>query len=191
MQYNIPNQINDGCIQIGLILRNSIFISKMLLNSEVWNSITKYQLDDMEKVDRFLLKHTLGAHSKASIEWLHADTGTLNLKSSIQIRRLMYLWHILSRDKSELIYRIYQAQKLSSSVGDWFRIVQADMKELNINMTDEEIQGVPKHAFKTFVKKKVREKFIEHLNSLRNQHSKSKYLDISDLKVADYITDSN
>ena len=132
----------------------------MLLNSEVWNSITKYQLDDLEKVDRALLKHILGAHSKTSIEWLHADTGTLNLKSSIQIRRLMYLWHILSCDKSELIYRIYQAQKLSSSVGDWVRIVQADMKELNINMTDEEIQGVPKHTFKTFVKKKVRESLL-------------------------------
>ena len=103
----------------------------------------------------------------------------------------MYLWHILSRDKSELIYRIYQAQKLSISVGDWVRIVQADMKELNINMTDEEIQGVPKQTFKTIVKKKVREKFIEHLNSLKNQHSKSKHLDISDLKVADYLTDSS
>ena len=106
------------CIQIGLILSNSIFTSKMLLNSEVWHSITKYQLEDLEKVDRALLKHILGAHSKTSTEWLHADTGTLNLRSSIQIRRLMYLWHILSRDKTELIYRIYQAQKLSSKVGD-------------------------------------------------------------------------
>ena len=67
--------------------------------------------------------------------------------------------------------------------------VQADMKELNIDMTDDKIQGVRKQMFKTFVKKKVKEKFIEHLNSLKNQHSKSKYLDISDLKVAEYITD--
>ena len=178
------------CIQIGLILRNSIFISKMLLNSEVSHSFTKYQIEDLEKVDRVLLRHILCAHSKTSIEWLHADTGTMNLRSSIQVRRLMYLWHILSRNKTELINRIYQAQKLSSSVGDWVRIVQSDMKELNISMTDEDIQGVPKQTFKTFVKKRVKEKFMGHLYSLKNQHSKSKYLDCSVMKVADYISDS-
>ena len=96
------------CIQIGLILRDSIFVSKILLNSEVWHCLTKYQVEELEKVDRILLRHTLNAHSKTPIEWLYADTGKLDIKSLIQIRRLMYLWHILSRDEGELINRIYQ-----------------------------------------------------------------------------------
>ena len=83
------------CIQIGLILRDSIFLSKILLNSEVWHSLTKYQVEELEKVDRILLRHTLNAHSKTPIEWLYADTGKLDIKSLIQIRRLMYLWHMM------------------------------------------------------------------------------------------------
>ena len=53
----------------------------------------------------------------------------------------MYLWHILSRNNNELIHRIYQTQKNSSSFGDWVRLLEADKHELGIDMTDEEIQG--------------------------------------------------
>ena len=77
-------------IQTGLIMRDSIFVSKVLLNSEVWHSLTKSQVDNLEIVDRLLLRHTLNTHSKTGVEWLY--TGKLNLKSFIQIRRLMYLY---------------------------------------------------------------------------------------------------
>ena len=188
---SLMNEISVGKfnIQIGLILRNSIFLSKMLLNSEVWCNLTKYQIEELEKVDRMLIRHILNAHSKTSIEWLYADTGILNIKSLIQIRRLMYLWHILSRDKTELIRRVYETQKISSNVGDWVRLVESDKIELDITMSDEEIQGVSKEMFKTFVKKKVSAKFIQHLNDLKMKHSKSKYLECSMLKMAEYLKD--
>ena len=50
-------------IQIGLVLRDSIFLSKMLLNSEVWHSLTKLQIQEIEVLDNILLRHTLNAHS--------------------------------------------------------------------------------------------------------------------------------
>ena len=142
-------------IQIGLIFRDSIFVSKMLLNSEVWHNLTQSQVNDLEKVDRILLRHTLDAHSKTGIEWLYCDTGKLNLGSHIKIRRLMYLWHILSRDESELIRRVYTTQKISHNAGDWFTMVEKDKKQLGIDMTDAEIQGVSKQVFKRYVTKKV------------------------------------
>ena len=52
----------------------------------------------------------------------------------IQIRRLMYLWHVLHRDKTELIYKIYVTQKNQSSVGDWVRQVENDKSELGIEL---------------------------------------------------------
>ena len=190
----IKSLMNDICvgkfrIQIGLILRNSIFLSKMLLNSEVWCSLTKYQIEELEKVDRILIRHILNAHSKTSIEWLYAETGILNIKCLIQIGRLMYLWHILSRDKTELLRRVYETQKISSNVGDWVRLVELDKLELQITMSDEEIQGVSKEMFKTFVKEKVTTKFIQDLKDLKMKHSKSKYLECSKLEIAEYLID--
>ena len=125
-------------------MRDSIFTSKVLLNSEVWHSVTKAQVEELEVVDRMLMRHLLNAHCKTGIEWLMADTGKINLKSLIQIRRLMHLWHILSRDENEMISRIYNSQKVSNSVGDWVRLVEADKSELGIALTDKEIQGVSK-----------------------------------------------
>ena len=98
----------------------------MLLNSEVWHNLTQGQINELVKVDRILLRHTLNAHSKTGIEWLYHDTGKLDLGSLIKIRRLMYLWHILSRHKSELIRRIYTTQKITNSPGDWVRMVDRD-----------------------------------------------------------------
>ena len=63
------NEISVGKsgIQIGLILRDSIFPSRMLLNSEVWCNLTQYQIEELEKVDRMLIRHILNAHSKHAL----------------------------------------------------------------------------------------------------------------------------
>ena len=101
----------------------------------------------------------------------------------------MYLWHILSRAESELIHRVYQTQKNDNSVGDWFRLVEAEKSELDINMSDMEIQGVSQEVFKMYVKKKVKINYLQHLNSLKSNHSKSEFLQCTDVKMAEYIKD--
>ena len=173
----IKSMLNDANfgrfkIQTGLIMRDSIFVSKVLLNSEVWHSLTKSQVENLEIVDRLLLRHTLNAHSKTGVEWLYCDTGKLNLKSLIQIRRLMYLWLLLNRDESELTNRVYETQIISNSVGDWVRLVQSDKSELDINLTDEEIQGVSQNMFKNYVVKKVK---ISHLKYMAIQVKKQNF----------------
>ena len=76
------NDVNYGKYQIqtGLLMRDSIFVSKMLLNSEVWHSLPKSQLEDLEIIDRILLRQLLSAHCKTGIEWIMADTGKLDLR---------------------------------------------------------------------------------------------------------------
>ena len=64
-------------VQTGLIMRDSIFVSKVLLNSEVWHSVTKSQVEDLEVVDRLLLRQILEAHCKTGLEWIYFDTGKL------------------------------------------------------------------------------------------------------------------
>ena len=70
---------------------------------------------------------------------VYADTGKLNLKSLIQTRRLLYLWHINNREESELINRIYSTQKIAYNTGDWVKLVESDKSELGITLSDKEI----------------------------------------------------
>ena len=174
-------------IQIGLLFRDTMFVSKMLLNSEVWHCLTQSQVQELEKLDRILIRHVFDAHSKTGLEWLYLDAGKLNLGSLIQIRRLMYLWHILSRDESELIRRVYETQKVAKNSGDMWALVEKDKSDLNINMSDMEIQGVSKEKFKNYVTQKVKLKFLKHIEKLKEQHSKSENLKCDELKTAEYI----
>ena len=186
---SLMKEISVGkfAIQIGLLLRDSIFVSKMLLNSEIWHCLTQNQITEMEKIDRILLRHILAAHSKTGIEWLYAETGKLNMGSLIQIRRMMYLWHVLTRDKSELIRRVYETQKVAGNTGDWYAMVEKDRQQLGIHMSDSDIQGVSKEWFKNFVKEKVKINFLQHLRDLKAKHSKSANLKCDELKTAEYI----
>ena len=93
--------------------------------------------------------------SKTGIEWIYADCGRLDIKSLIQTRRLMYLWHILTRNENELIHRAYQTQSISSVKGDWVRLVNSDKAELEINLTDCEIKRFSKQSFKRFLRSKL------------------------------------
>ena len=101
----------------------------------------------------------------------------------------MYLWQILSRNKTELIYRVFTAQSNSSSVGDWLRLITDDKEELGIKMTNQEIQGVTENMFKNFVKRRVEISQLEYLNTLKKKHSKSKYLECKEIKMAEYLKD--
>ena len=81
----------------------------------------------------------------------------------------MYLWNILSRQDDELIHRVYNTKKVSNSVSDWVRLVNADKDELGIELTNEDIQCVSQEMFKIYVKKKVKVNYLKHLNNLKSE----------------------
>ena len=174
-------------IQTGLLMRDTIFGSKILLNCEIWHSLLKSQIEQLEVIDRILIRQILGAHSKTGIEWLYIETGKFDIKSLVQIRRLMYWWHILSRKKSELIRRVYETQKISNNAGDWIKLIENDKRELDIQMDKEDIQGVSQESIKNYIKSKVKTKFLQHLNNIKKNHSKSEYLNCQELRTAEYL----
>jgi hypothetical protein len=75
-------------------------------------------------------------------------------------------------------------------VRDWVRHIEEDKLELGITLTDCEIQGVFQNVFKTFVAKKVKTNHLKYLSSLKQNHSKAKFLNCTELKQADYLADS-
>ena len=50
----------------------------------------------------------------------------------------MYLHHILHRDPSELLRKVYEAQKVKSTKYDWYQMIQDEKSKYDVNLTDEE-----------------------------------------------------
>ena len=81
----------------------------------------------------------------------------------------------------------YPAQCDKPVKGDWVTTVQIDIKDLEIEMTFEQIKAVSKDEFKSQVKKIVKRKALEYLQNLQQTHSKAQPLKYAKLGLQDYL----
>ena len=177
-------------IQAGIKLRNSMFLNGILTNSEVWHGLRDEDLVPLEEVDEILLRGILEAHSKTPKEALYLETGTKPIRFVVKSRRLGYLYHLLTRKESELISKVFFAQKRKPIGGDWVKLVEDDMKLLDIKLNDNEIKKMKKENFKVFVKKQVDNKSFTYLQNLKEGHSKVKHIKYQKLEMQKYMKDS-
>ena len=125
------NQISLGhyYFEIALVLRDTILISKMASSSEIWYDITKQQIRQLEQIDEMFLLQVFCAPKSTPRLNLYIECGRLPLQYVIKTRRMMYYWHILHLDKSELLYKFYVAQKLKANKNDWVTQIIKDKKD--------------------------------------------------------------
>ena len=161
----------------------------MLLSSEAWHKLFLYQIEKLEEVDRSFFRQLLNCHSKTAIEFYYSETGSIPIRIKISARRLMYWWHMLRVNKSELINRVYSAQKLSPVNGDWVNLLENDKKQFDITLEDSEVAVISEQKFKNLIKKKSLENTIKYLEKLQKKNSKSKKLIMSDMRVSNYLVD--
>ena len=86
--------------QVAVILRNSLFISSVLCNSEAWYNIIAEERDKLEQADEMLLRKILKCPSSTPKEMLYLELNCLPIRIIIMSRRLNLLSSILREDKS-------------------------------------------------------------------------------------------
>ena len=153
-------------LEIGLTLRESWFLNGTLYNSEVWCAYLNKDLKVLELLDKKILRLILGAHSKVPCEMLYLESGALPLRHVIIVRRLSYLQTILKSHEDEIIRKIYSAQKRNPCKGDWIKLVEVDMKEIDMNIQDEYIEQMNEGYFKEMIQHKVRQHAFKELKLL-------------------------
>ena len=109
--------------ETGLMLRQAMFINGVLYNSEVWHNLSTTDIAIIENIDHQLIRVICNAHSKTPIEFLYLETKSQPLSHIISTRRIMYLHHILQKEETELVKRVYNAQKESPTKGDFVTLV--------------------------------------------------------------------
>ena len=122
---------------IALVFRDALFVNSVMTNSEVWHNVQLRHTQALEKSDLMLLKTIVNGHSKTASEAFYLEFSVIPLKYRLSMRRFSYLWHILHRDKNELIRKIYEAQKCISNKGDWINLVEEDREKFDVSENDE------------------------------------------------------
>jgi len=172
-------------IQVGLQLRQAMFLNGVLFNSEVWPKLVATEITDLEKIDQRLLRTICKAHSKTPIEFLYLETGCMPLRYVISSRRIMYLYHILRREDKELVRRVFDAQKKSPTKGDFVELVTEDL--IKIEESEDSIKVLSKGELKKVVKTKMSEIVLLDLQDKQKNHSKIKNIQYKDLKLQEYM----
>ena len=123
-------------MDIALVIRDSMFLNGILTNSEVWYNMKDEHFKVLEAADNDLMRKIFKAHSKTACELFFLETGKIPIRYIVSKRRLMYLWHILKQKDDELIRKVYNAQKLKCTKGDWYEMIQSEKAKYEINETD-------------------------------------------------------
>ena len=173
--------------KIALTLRQAMLINGMVYNSEAWSDVKESDVRLFEEVDEFLLRSIFKAHSKTPLEYLFLESGTVPIRFIISSRRLNYLHTILSKDPSELVYRVYQGQKESESEGDWISLVRKDCETFGMQFDESWIKSMSKNKFKRLVRKKMQLAALKYLNLKKVSHSKVKCITYEELSPQKYI----
>ena len=175
-------------IQVGLMLREAMFLNGVLHSSEAWHGLKSTQIAQIELVDHHLMRTILGAHSKTPTEFLYLETGALPVKYVITSRRLNYLKHIHMQSDHELVKRVFQAQKDDPKKGDWWEMVKLDLEIYDVN--EDELKQLNKNLAKKYVKTKIHTKAFEDLKMLQSKHSKVKDIEYKEYACQGYIKSS-
>ena len=168
-----------------MILREAMLINRVLFNSEAWHGVTTANLGSLERVDEALLRGVVGGHSKLPLTALYLECGAVPLRFIMMSRRIMYLQTILKRDDTELVKKIYKAQKTSKTKGDFADLVEQDLHKLGIKYKEGDIKAMTKYNLKTKVKESVKRAALNYLTS--NKTSKTKKLVYESLEMQQYL----
>ena len=91
---------------------------------------------------------------------------------------------------------MYNTQKVKTTKGDWFGMIQNEKIKFGIEVSDDEIAKMSRFRFKSLVDKRVNSYALEYLKGIAGKHSKStKILEetnkFKSLKRKDYLKENN
>ena len=193
----IVNQIMDilKCTSFGAhffeivaTLRDSILINGILTNCEVWYGLTDTEVNQLEEVDRLLLRQVFNVASSCPTEALYLELGCVPVGLIIKSRRTNYLHHLATRNENEMLYQFFMTQwNYPCRRNEWTEQVKADLKELGIGDDLSWIMKKSKMSFKSLVKKQVRELALFKLSQKKQGHSKMSNLNYTNLEIQEYL----
>ena len=169
--------------KIALLLRESIFLSSILTNSEVWYRLTKTELEELELLDRTLLKRIFSAPNSTPSSALYLETGCLTIGTIIKARRLNYLQYLVKLPEEEMLAKFFHCQWLDRNRHDWATQIRTDLEDFCLPVDLDLIKIKSEFSWKKLVKKKSKEFEFKRLKEIKDTKNKSKLKNLKSQKL--------
>ncbi len=141
--------------EVALILRSSLLLSSILLNSEAWVNLSEKDIKILEQTDEILLNKILECDSNTSNVFKYLELGIYPVRFEIMKWKIVFLQYILKQKKDSMIFQVFKATCDSPIKNDFMEVCNKYLKILDINLSLEDIENLSSWRFKRLVKTKT------------------------------------
>ena len=170
-----------------MLLRESLFLSALLTNSESWHGVTTTNINQLESIDKLLLRKILKTPISTPTEAMYLELGILRKGTIIKARRINFLHYLLNRKETEMISQVFSVQWNHPNKNDWTILVKQDLCDLEIEADLSSIKRRSEFSFQNLVKKKAHVYELNQLLKMKQTHSKMDDLVYSKLEIQNYL----
>ena len=169
------------------LMREGMLLGSLLTNCESWINLTETDLTKLEQPDLMLQKKLLSISGNPCKAFMSLELGIIPVRFVIMGRRLNFLHYILNEPINSMISEVFKALKEESRKGDFYQLVQKDLQDLDIEMSENYIMNYKKCQWKLFVKDQVKNAAFMFLVNENSSRKKTKDIIFSELKMSDYL----
>ena len=180
--------------EVALIMRSTLLLSSLLLNSEAWVNMYDSNIRSLEQTDEILLSKVLGSEANTSNIFKYLELGVYPVRFDIMKRKVLFLQYILKQEKESMMYKVFQATLDHPSKNDFVTTCLKYLKCLNITLSLDEISELSEYRFKHIVKEKTRAaafKYLMEQKNLPGKNTKIKNIHYNSLCIQEYLLDGN
>ena len=177
--------------EVALVLRSSLLLSSILLNSEAWINLSDKDIRVLEKADEMLLSRILESDSNTSNTFKYLELGIYPLRFELMKRTVMFLQYILKQEKSSMIYQVFIATWENPIKNDFVKSCEKYLSVLDIKLSFKEIELMSKWSLKKIVKSKVEAAGLKYLLDEKSKQSKISHIKYEKLEIQGYLVGGN
>ena len=157
-----------------LLLYKSLFLQIVLNNAQAWSNLNNRDGKNLQTIQMKYLKRIFHAPSSTPNCLTLLETGITPILHEIHIKQLMFLYHILTLDKDDLVKTTYEEQ-CKYPAANWANEVYSLRAKYKITQTDTDITQLTKSSWKRTVKTAVRyhafQELIKAAGELKCSHN--------------------
>ena len=148
--------ISLGChtIEILMLLYQSLFLSVVLYNCQSWTKLNINDLHRLTTIQIKYLKRSLQVPRSTGDAVCFMELGIIPITFEIDIRRLIFLQHIIQMENDDPVKLVYKQQRQYPNEENWNNEMKQKLLLYNIIYTEEDIEGMSKYKWKKRGKRK-------------------------------------
>ena len=177
--------------EVAMILRDSLFLSSILLNSEAWVNYKENDIRILEQCDELLFSRILDCDGKTSNTMKYLELGAIPIRFLIMKRKILFLQYILKQDKKSMMYNILKAIQDKPMKNDFVSTCKKYMETLKINSSFKEIEKMSKFQLRRILMEKIKNEALAYLRNQQLKQEKIRSIVFNELKMQNYLSDGD